>query len=76
MNVSEIKGPSDLYAMMVEVAEGKHDRPEFSGSIRVTKKLAKKWGVTWSFIEKSAEVLGLEVKVTGMGHYIRKPEQK
>jgi|APGre2960657404_1045060.scaffolds.fasta_scaffold188526_2 hypothetical protein len=71
-NNSKIEGPTDLYELMLEVKNGMAN-----GCIRgctwITKKQAKQVGIKWSFVEQSAEILGLSLKRHGkIGYMISK----
>ena len=56
--------PSDIYAQMLEIKDGRR------GCMTVTKKDAKKVGVAWSFIENAALILGMEVRQNGRLGYL------
>jgi hypothetical protein len=52
---ANIEGPSDLYAQLLEVVSGKR------GFVPLSKKHAKSAGIAWSFVESSAQILGLKI---------------
>ena len=60
-NNNQVLGPSDLYGLMLEVKNGMAN-----GCIRgctwITKKQAKQVGIEWSFVEQSAQILGLKLE--------------
>ncbi len=49
------QGASDIYNQMLEVLSGER------GFVAVNKKHLKSINVAWSFVEKSAEILGLQI---------------
>lgn len=55
----ETTNPSDLYAAMLEVKNGKR------GWLSVSKKMIRASGIEWAFVENSAAVLGLQLKQHG-----------
>jgi hypothetical protein len=63
MNNSNIKGASDLYEQLIEVKNGSR------GCVVFSKKQAKELRMTWSFVEKSAQVLGLVISKAGQYGY-------
>jgi hypothetical protein len=52
---NNLQGPSDVYSQMLEVVSKKR------GFVSVSKKHLKSINVSWSFVEKSAEILGLQI---------------
>lgn len=59
-----IQGPSDLYELMLEVKKGGIDG-EPVRAFHLTKKQAGECGITWKFVEQSAELLGLKLERSG-----------
>jgi len=68
-----IKGASDLYTEMLEVKNG---TPEGGtrGFTYISKKQCGELGIAWSFVENSAEMLGLVIeRHARLGYMISRP---
>lgn len=56
----KLEGPSDLYAALLEVKNGRADGGT-RGCVQLTKAAAKAAGIPWDFVVSSVEILGLKM---------------
>lgn len=62
---SKIQGASDLYFEMVRVKNTEYKVGGCIPQTWITKKQCKDVGISWGFVEKSAEILGLKIEKNG-----------
>ena len=74
IRAEKLAGPSDLYAAMLTVKNGFGNGVTKLGCYVLTKKQAKNAGIEWSFVEQSAQILGLSItnRAGKYGHSIIK----
>ena len=68
----KIKGPSDLYDILLTIKNGLPGGGQV-GCTWITKKQCKETGIEWSFVQNSVHILGLKMNRQGpLGYLISK----
>lgn len=71
---NKIGGASDLYFELERVSKAERKVGGSIPCVHITKKQCKDLKIDWDFVEKSAQILGLEiVRAASCGYSIEKP---